>query len=79
MEDKEKGDIEGNGERSNGIFPFNAKKGSVVPKEKKHVSTMIGEKPANAAPYLVVSPVLSIALHTEIRPIMSSKKHMIYS
>uniref|UniRef100_M1CY35 Uncharacterized protein n=1 Tax=Solanum tuberosum TaxID=4113 RepID=M1CY35_SOLTU len=77
MEDKGKGDIEGNGERSNGIFPLNPKKGSVVPKEKKHVSTMIGEQPANAAPHLVVLPVLSIALPMEIRPIMSSKKHKI--
>lgn len=49
MEDKGKGDIE----RRNGIFPFNPKKGSVVPKEKKHVSTMIGKKIGESIIFLV--------------------------
>ncbi|KAK4371000.1 hypothetical protein RND71_010475 [Anisodus tanguticus] len=45
MADKGKADMAGSGESSsNGIFPFKPKKGSVLPKEKKHVSTMMGEK-----------------------------------
>lgn len=44
MADKGKADTAGSGESSNGIFPFKPKKGSVLPKEKKHVSTMMGEK-----------------------------------
>lgn len=44
MADSGKADMAGSGERSNAIYPFKHKKGSVLPKEKKHVSTMIGEK-----------------------------------
>ena len=43
-ESKGKGKAEKIGESKNGVFPFNPKKGSVIPKEKKHVSTMMGEK-----------------------------------
>lgn len=41
---KGKTEIVSSGESSNGVFPFTPKKGSVHPKEKKHVSTMMGEK-----------------------------------
>ncbi|KAH0754111.1 hypothetical protein KY290_024381 [Solanum tuberosum] len=47
MADKEgkgKGKTEKIEEGKNGIFPFTPKKGSIIPKEKKHVSTMMGEK-----------------------------------
>lgn len=53
MADKGKPDMAGNGERSNGIFPFKPKKGCVLPKEKKHVSTMIGEKIGQSLYFLV--------------------------
>ncbi|CAN4123963.1 unnamed protein product [Withania somnifera] len=47
MADKEgkgKGKAEKNGETKNGVFPFTPKKGSIIPKQKKPVSTMMGEK-----------------------------------
>lgn len=47
MADKEgkgKGKAEKIEENKNGVFPFTPKKGSVIPKERKHVSTMMGEK-----------------------------------
>ncbi|KAK4376849.1 hypothetical protein RND71_003145 [Anisodus tanguticus] len=49
MADKEgkgkgKAEMAGSGESKNGVFPFTPKKGSLIPKEKKHVSTMMGEK-----------------------------------
>lgn len=43
-EGKAKGKAEKIGEIENGVFPFTPKKGSIIPKEKKHVSTMMGEK-----------------------------------
>ncbi|CAN4103550.1 unnamed protein product [Withania somnifera] len=45
----------GTGASSNGIFPFKPKKGSVLPKEKKHVSTMMGEKIGQSIVSLVKS------------------------
>lgn len=49
MADKEskgkgKAEMAGSGARKSSVFPFTPKKGSVLPKEKKHVSTMMGEK-----------------------------------
>lgn len=41
---KGKAEMAGSGARTSGVFPFTPKKGSVLPKEKKHVSTMMGEK-----------------------------------